>query len=139
MPLVRISHRSGKPAGYGKRIGEVVYRSMMDAIKVPVKDNFQIISEHDANGLIYDPEYLGIARSDDVVLIQLTISEGRTVEAKQNLFRIIAERLHLELGMRMEDVFINLVETRKENWSFGNGVAQYVAQPVAQAAAQAAA
>ena len=126
MPLVRISLRKGKPAGFGKSIGAAVYRSMMDAIKVPLKDNFQVITEHDENSLIYDPEYLGIARSDDIVIIQLTISEGRTVEAKQALYRTIAERLHLELGMRMEDVFINLVEVKKENWSFGNGVAQYV-------------
>jgi phenylpyruvate tautomerase PptA (4-oxalocrotonate tautomerase family) len=125
MPLVRIAHRAGQIAGFGKRIGEVVFRSMQDTIKVPPKDNFQVITEHGADGLIYDPEYMGIARSEDVVLIQITISEGRTVEAKQALFRTLAERLHLELGMRMEDVFINLIETRKENWSFGNGVAQY--------------
>jgi phenylpyruvate tautomerase PptA (4-oxalocrotonate tautomerase family) len=125
MPLVRIAHRSGRDADYGRRIGEVVFRSMLDTIKVPPRDNFQIITEHDANGLIYDPSYMDIARSDAVVLIQITISEGRTLDAKKALFRTIAERLHLELGMRMEDVFINLVEVAKENWSFGNGVAQY--------------
>jgi phenylpyruvate tautomerase PptA (4-oxalocrotonate tautomerase family) len=126
MPLVRIALRKGKPAGFGKRVGEVVYRSMADTISVPPKDNFQIITEHDGNGLIYDPEYLGISRTDDVVLIQITLSEGRSVELKQSLYKTIATRLHSELGVRTEDVFINLVEVKKENWSFGNGVAQYV-------------
>jgi phenylpyruvate tautomerase PptA (4-oxalocrotonate tautomerase family) len=126
MPLVRIALRKGKPAGFGKRIGEVVYRSMTDTIKVPAKDNFQVITEHDENGLIYDPDYVGIARTDGIVLIQITLSEGRSVELKQSLYKTIATRLHDELGVRAEDVFISLVEAKKENWSFGNGIAQYV-------------
>ncbi len=125
MPLVRISLMQGKPAGFGKKVGEIVYRTMMDTINVPPKDNFQIITEHDKNGLVYDPEYLDIRRSDGIIFIQMTISEGRTVEAKKNLYKTIAERLHSELDVRMEDVFINLVEVKKENWSFGNGIAQY--------------
>jgi phenylpyruvate tautomerase PptA (4-oxalocrotonate tautomerase family) len=126
MPLVRIAIRKGKPAGFGKRIGEVIYRSMTDTINVPAKDNFQIITEHDETGLIYDPDYLGIARTDGIVLIQITLSEGRSVELKQSLYKTIAGRLHDELGVRTEDVFISLVEAKKENWSFGNGIAQYV-------------
>lgn len=126
MPLVRIALKKGKPAGFGKHIGEVVYRSMSDTISVPPKDNFQIITEHGDDSLIYDPEYLGIARSDGIVIIQITLSDGRSVELKQSLFKTIAARLHDELGVRPEDVFVNLVEVKKENWSFGNGIAQYV-------------
>ncbi len=99
---------------------------MTDTINVPAKDNFQIITEHDETGLIYDPDYLGIARTDGIVLIQITLSEGRSVELKQSLYKTIAGRLHDELGVRTEDVFISLVEAKKENWSFGNGIAQYV-------------
>ena len=126
MPLVRIALRKGKPAGFGKRVGEVIYRSMADTISVPPKDNFQIITEHDENGLVYDPEYLGIERSDGIVMIQISLSEGRSVELKQALYKTIAQRLHGELGVRPEDVFISLIEAKKENWSFGNGIAQYV-------------
>lgn len=125
MPLVRIALRKGRPAGFGKQVGEIVYRSMVDTINVPQKDHFQIIGEHDADGLIYDPDYLGIARSNAVVFIQITLNEGRTIEMKKALYASIAERLHAELAMRKEDVLINLVEVKKENWSFGNGVAQY--------------
>jgi phenylpyruvate tautomerase PptA (4-oxalocrotonate tautomerase family) len=126
MPLVRIALRKGKPAGFGKRVGAIVYRSMADTISVPPKDNFQVITEHDGDGLIYDPEYLGIARGDGIVIIQITLSEGRSVELKKALFKTIAARLHDELGVRPEDLFVNLVEVKKENWSFGNGIAQYV-------------
>jgi phenylpyruvate tautomerase PptA (4-oxalocrotonate tautomerase family) len=125
MPLVRISLMKGKPEGFGKRIGEVVYRTMVDTINVPVNDNFQLITEHDSNTLIYDPSYLSIPRTDGIVVVQITLNEGRTVELKKTFFKTLAQRLNAELGIRTEDVFVSLVEVKKENWSFGNGVAQY--------------
>lgn len=125
MPLVRISLMKGKPQGFGKKVGEVVYRTMVDTITVPPKDNFQVITEHDKDSLTYDPEYLNIRRTDGVTFIQITLNEGRTVELKKAFYKTLTERLHRELEVRMEDVFINLVEVKKENWSFGNGIAQY--------------
>ena len=125
MPFVRIALMQGKPAGFGKKVGEVVYRAMLDTINVPAKDHFQVITQHDKDSLIYDPSYLDIPRTDGVIFIQITLNEGRTVELKKAFYRAVAERLHKELGVRMEDVFINLVEVKKENWSFGNGIAQY--------------
>ena len=125
MPLVRISLMKGKPDGFGKRAGAVVYRTMVDTINVPAKDHFQVITEHDKNSLIYDPSYLDIQRTDGVIFVQITLNEGRAVDLKKAFYKTLAERLHKELGVRMEDVFISLVEVRKENWSFGNGIAQY--------------
>ncbi len=125
MPLVRISLMKGKPDGFGKKVGEIVYRAMVDTINVPAKDHFQIITEHDKNSLIYDPSYLDIKRTDGIIFIQITLNEGRTVELKKAFYKAVAERLNKELGVRMEDVLISLVEVKKENWSFGNGVAQY--------------
>jgi phenylpyruvate tautomerase PptA (4-oxalocrotonate tautomerase family) len=125
MPLVRISFLRGKPPGFGKKVGDVVYRTMMDTINVPAHDNFQIITEHDQDTLVYDPTYLGIARTDGVVFVQITLNDGRSTDLKKNFYRRLAERLNAELGVRMEDVFVSLVEVKKENWSFGNGVAQY--------------
>ena len=138
MPLVRISLMKGRPAGFAQRAGRIVYDSMVEAIQVPKNDHFQVITEHDKTGLVYDPDYLGIHRNDGILFIQITLSEGRSVEAKQSLYERIAGRLNADLDVRPEDVFINLVEVKKENWSFGNGVAQYVAQrpePVALASA----
>jgi phenylpyruvate tautomerase PptA (4-oxalocrotonate tautomerase family) len=125
MPLVNIHLMQGKPVDFRRRLGEIVYRTMVDTINVPVKDNFQIITEHDGNSLIYDPEYLDIQRTDGIVVIQITLNEGRTTERKKEFYKQLAERLHTELGIRMEDVFISLVEVKKENWSFGDGIAQY--------------
>jgi phenylpyruvate tautomerase PptA (4-oxalocrotonate tautomerase family) len=111
--------------GLGKKIGVVVYRTMVDTINVPLHDNFQVIPEHDRDNLVYDPEYLNIPRTDGVVFIQITLNEGRTLEMKKAFYEALAERLHEEVGLRLEDIFINLVEVKKENWSFGNGIAQY--------------
>jgi len=116
----------GKPVEFRRRVGEIVYQTMVEVINVPLKDKFQVITEHDQNSLIYDPEYLNIQRTDGIVMIQITLNEGRTVELKKAFYKRLAERLHNELEIRMEDVFINLVEVKKENWSFGNGIAQYV-------------
>ncbi len=125
MPLVQIHLRQGKSADFRCKVGEIVYQTMLDTINVPPKDNFQIITEHAKDGLIYDPEYLNIQRTDGIIVIQITLNEGRTLERKKAFYKQLAERLHAELGIRMEDVFINLIEVKKENWSFGNGVAQY--------------
>jgi phenylpyruvate tautomerase PptA (4-oxalocrotonate tautomerase family) len=125
MPLVHISLMKGKPEGFGRKIGGIVFQSMVDTINVPPQDHFQIITEHDKNGLIYDPDYLKIHRTDGIVFIQITLNEGRTVDLKKAFYKTVAERLHTELGIRMEDVLISLIEVKKENWSFGNGIAQY--------------
>ncbi len=98
---------------------------MVETIKVPDQDRFQVITEHDESGLIYDSSYLGISRSDGVVLIQITLNAGRTVELKKALYARIAQLLKEAPGVRPEDVMVNLVEVPKENWSFGNGIAQY--------------
>jgi len=125
MPLVCISLMKGRPNGFGKKVGVIVYQSMLETINIPAKDNFQIITELDSDTLIYDPAYLDIRRTDGIIVIQITLNEGRATSLKKALFNTIADRLHRELDVRMEDVMINLVEVKKENWSFGNGIAQY--------------
>lgn len=125
MPLVRISLMKRKSEGFGKKVGEVVYRTMVGTINVPAKDNFQVITEHDRNSLIYDPSCLDIRRTDEIVFIRVTLNEGRTAELKKLFYKTLAERLHRELGVGTEDVFVSLVEVKKEDRSFGNGVAQY--------------
>jgi len=124
MPLARIDLRRGKDGAYRQAIGRVVYESLR-SVGVPPQDRFQVVSEHDADGFLFDPEYLGIHRSDDLVMIQITWNEGRTTEQKLALYKAIADGLHSAIGLRREDVLINLVEVKKENWSFGNGIAQY--------------
>jgi hypothetical protein len=124
MPLVRIDLLKKSDASFGQRVGEVVYESMKSAIGVPDHDNFQVITEHDAQHLIFDIRYLGIERTPGIVMIQIALNEGRTLEQKKLLYKTIAQGLE-RLGVRADDVLINLIEVKKENWSFGGGLAQY--------------
>jgi 4-oxalocrotonate tautomerase len=126
MPLVRIDLIEGNPPEYRASVGQVVYDKLIAVFGVPKDDRFQVITEHPKTGLHFGPEYLGIHRSDACVFIQITLNSGRTVEQKQQFYRAVADGLHETVGLRREDVFINLVEVPKENWSFGNGEAQYV-------------
>jgi phenylpyruvate tautomerase PptA (4-oxalocrotonate tautomerase family) len=125
MPLVRIALRHGKSPAQLAALRNGVYQAMRETFNVPENDRFIMISQHDADEFDCDPNYLGINRSDDLVIVQITCNSGRTVEMKQALYRGIADNLVADPGLRPEDVFINLVETSKENWSFGNGIAQY--------------
>jgi len=128
MPLVRVDLLKGKPPEYRAEIAEVVYRAIIDVLKAPDKDKFVLISQRDADEMQFDRDYLGVHRTDECVFIQVTLNAGRTVEVKRSFYKTIADELHSRLGLRREDVFINLVEVPKENWSFGNGEAQYAAQ-----------
>jgi phenylpyruvate tautomerase PptA (4-oxalocrotonate tautomerase family) len=125
MPLVRIAVRENTTEVTAQKIGEAIYRQMLTTLNVPANDNFQIITRHSAHSLIYDPTYLGVSRTDGIVMIQITLNEGRTLDQKKAFYAGVAEQLHQELGIRKEDVMISLVEVKKENWSFGNGIAQY--------------
>jgi 4-oxalocrotonate tautomerase len=125
MPLTRIDLAEGQPAGYRQTIGEVVYDAMIETLGVPEGDRFQVITEHAAQNFIFDADYLGIHRSKDCVFIQVTLLSGRDAGQKSAFYKAIADGLHKRLEMRREDVLINLVEVSKEDWSFGNGEAQY--------------
>lgn len=125
MPLVRIDTLKKADPSFVKKVGEIVYKSLKSAISVPENDHFQVLCEHDEHHFVYDKGYLGIHRTDGFIVIQITLNEGRTIEQKKLLFKTIADNLEGQLQVRKEDVFINLVEVKKENWSFGNGIAQY--------------
>ncbi len=125
MPLVRIDIAKSHPPGFGRAVGEVVYRAMLSEISVPADDKFQIITTHETSELNIPTSYLGITYSPGIVFIQVTLNAGRTTELKKKFYKRIADDLAAELGVRKEDVFISLVEVAKENWSFGNGEMQY--------------
>lgn len=126
MPLVRIDLLKGKDSTYRQEVGRTVYDALV-SVGVPANDRFQVVQEHEADGLLFDADYLGIHRTEDLVIIQITWNEGRNTDQKRALYKAIADGLTSRLGLRREDIFINLIEVKKENWSFGNGEAQYAA------------
>lgn len=117
--------RDGRPRPAMRKIADAIHRAVVETISIPAQDRFQVVTGNDRDHLVYDPEYLNVKRTDDVVFIQIILSQGRPLEVKKALHERIAELLHTETGLRKEDVLINLVEVTKEDWSFGNGLAQY--------------
>jgi 4-oxalocrotonate tautomerase len=129
MPLARIDLIEGKSVEYRRTIGDVVYNAIIEHLKAPKGDRFQVITEHRAENFIFDPDYLDIHRTQDCIFIHLTLNEGRTLEMKQAFYKAVADVLHSRLNLRPEDVVIALSEVSKINWSFGNGIAQYAPPP----------
>jgi 4-oxalocrotonate tautomerase len=124
MPLVRIDLRKGKDAAYRQEIARIIHEALV-SVGVPKNDRFQVVGEREADNFLFDSDYLGIHRTEELVIVQITWNEGRSTQQKQALYKAIADGLHSAVGLRREDVLINLVEVKKENWSFGNGEAQY--------------
>ena len=126
MPLVRISLRKGTSAEYRKALADGVHQALVEAIAIPPDDRFQVITEYDPENLVYDPQYLGVKRSDRIVFVEVTMSQGRKPQQKRKLYKRMVEILSESPGLAKQDLLITLVEVAWENWSFGNGEAQYM-------------
>jgi phenylpyruvate tautomerase PptA (4-oxalocrotonate tautomerase family) len=124
MPLVRISLNK-RTAAFARAVGDAVHQSMVDTIGIPPGDRFQIITQHEAGDLIYDPSFFDIERTDGFIAVQITLAAGRTREVKASLYRRITELLHERLEVRPQDVFISLLDVAPEDFSLGNGKAQF--------------
>ncbi len=125
MPLVRISLRKGKSPQHLAALAEGVHQALRAAFGVPENNKFTLIHEHEDAAFICDPGYYGIERSADLVVIQITVNDTRNTEQKQALFAAITHHLAIDPGLRPEDCYISLLEVKAENWSLGNGLAQY--------------
>ena len=132
MPLVRIDLIRGRSEAQVAAIGDCVQRALVEHMNVPQRDRFQVITEHDARHFAYDRAYLGVERTDGIVFVQVTLSQGRTTVQKQAFYAKAAELLARDAGVRPGDVAISIVESTREDWSFGNGVAQYLVLPKEQ-------
>jgi phenylpyruvate tautomerase PptA (4-oxalocrotonate tautomerase family) len=121
MPFARIDLAKGKSAAYRATVADVVYKGIVGVLKAPEGDRFMVISEHSSENFVYDPSFLGIERSPDLIIIQVTSTVGNTKEQKVAFFRQLADELNRRLSVRREDVFISLVFVDREDWSFGNG------------------
>ena len=124
MPMVRIDTTDEWTQEEVLRAGEVIYQVLMDVFSVPENVKFQIINRHPKGGLNVAPKCHGNAYSDKILIIQIFLNKGRAVELKKQFYRSLMTRLVETVDCRADDVVINLVEVTKENWSFGQGLAQ---------------
>ncbi len=129
MPLTRVSLIRGKSREYKENIAESIYQALIEEFDVPKNDKFVVINEHDRDNFYYAENYLGLKKTDDLIIIQIFINNTRTVEQKKRLYQSITEKLHQSTGIEKSNLLISLVDVGdvgKENWSFGDGIAQYL-------------
>jgi phenylpyruvate tautomerase PptA (4-oxalocrotonate tautomerase family) len=124
MPLVKIYVRENKTDAELRAIGDGVHDALVAQANVPADDRFQILNRLDRDQIVSHPTYGGVNRSEDIVIVEITLNAGRTVEIKKSLYADIAARLE-RVGVRPDDVLVSLIEVTKENWSFGGGRATY--------------
>jgi 4-oxalocrotonate tautomerase len=129
LPLVRIDLVKGRPEPQIAAIGNAVQKALVATLGVPERDRFQVISEHEPNRFVYSRSYLGVQRTDAIVLVQVFLSKGRTTAQKQAFYTLLAKLLTTEANVDAGDLTIVLTENTREDWSFGHGVAQYVTLP----------
>jgi 4-oxalocrotonate tautomerase len=126
MPLARIDISKDASAELVRIVSDAVYKAMVEIANVPVHDKFQVINRHAKGEIIFPDEgYLGVNYTGDLIIIQVTWVSGRSIDVKKRFFHQIANDIHEKGGVRKEDVWINLVDTSREDWSFGNGEMQY--------------
>lgn len=125
MPLVRIDLPASTSAIEAAAVSRAVHQSLVDVFNVPEDDLFHVVARRPPGEMVCSPSYLGVDHSDKVVFVQASVSPGRTVGQKEALFARIAADIARETGFSAADVIINLVETVRDNWSFGNGIAHY--------------
>ena len=126
MPLVRINLSQSASAETIRTVSGVVYEAMINVANVPANDKFQIITRHADDELVYPAEgYLGVTYTPGIVFIQVTWNAGRTTEVKKAFYKAIAEGISQKTEIRIQDVFISLIDVAREDWSFGNGEMQY--------------
>ena len=125
MPLVKIHLRKGKSPEYIRAVADSIHDALVAHANVPADDRFQLVNEYASDDIIAHPSYAGVSRTADLIIIEITLNAGRTLEIKKELYAGIARRLQNDPGVRPDDVLVNLVEVTKENWSFGRGIATY--------------
>ena len=124
MPMTQIYLRAGKPFSYRRALADSVQKAMTASIGVPAEERFQIITELGEDELIFDPGFRNVSRSEDFMMILITLKAGRSDNLKESLYQAIVHELGHNPGLRSEDVMIVLRENGAGDWSFGKGVAQ---------------
>ena len=125
MPLLRFDLVEGRSESEIRRILDATHEVLLETLKVPKHDRYQVVHEHRRSRMIVEDTGLGFVRSDDVLLLQVT-SRPRSREMKENFYRLLVERLASRCGISPDDIIVNFVTNADEDWSFGAGRAQFL-------------
>jgi hypothetical protein len=125
MPLLRFDLIEGRSELEVRTILDVTHEVLIETLKVPKRDRYQVVHEHKRSRIVVEDTGLGFTRSDNVLLLQVT-SRPRSREMKENFYRLLVERLATRCEISPNDVIVNFVTNADEDWSFGAGRAQFL-------------
>lgn len=125
MPLVRIDMIRGRSPQQVRAVADAVQESLIEVLRIPERDRFQIVTQHDPEEIIALDAGLGFERSPGAVIVHIFTQQGRGTQEKQSLYKTLAERL-AGAGVEGKDLFVSYFENGPEDWSFADGRAQYV-------------
>lgn len=121
MPFTRVAIPADTPAGLKPIIARAIHEAMVEEISIPEDDFFQLLSEYQPGDFLYDRAFLGLQRSDQLIVVQVTLRRGRSDAMKRGLYARIAANLGQVAGVRPQDVFVYLSENDFSDWSVGGG------------------
>jgi len=116
MPLVRIEVRRSREPEEKRAVCDAVHDAMKEALLIPEHDRQIRYIEHVPEDFQVPP-----GKSEDYTLVEITLFQGRSMDAKRNLYQVVVRNL-VSLGIAPEDVFIVLIESPPENWGIRGGV-----------------
>ncbi|MCI2008605.1 MAG: tautomerase family protein [Acetobacter peroxydans] len=126
MPLLHFHLIKGsRTLAETKTLLDAAHAAMLEAFKVPERDRYQLVSEHDAAHMIIEDTGLDIPRTDKVVLLQV-VSRPRSKEQIALFYRLLAEKLEQACGLAPSDLMVSIIQNADEHWSFGLGRAQFL-------------
>ncbi len=125
MPLIRIDVTEGRSDAEIKSLMDTVQDCVITAFKVPVKDRYQIMTEHKPGRMILLDTGLGFERTEQAIVIQVFTSPRTTVN-KTKFYQLLAEQLEKNCGLNPKELLVSVMTNTDVDWSFGFGKTQYL-------------
>jgi hypothetical protein len=125
MPLAKIHVLEGQyDAARMNGVSSAIQEALINVLKVPPDDFFQIIHDLPRGRFRHTPSFLGLKYSDDLIVLELTFIAGRPKDTRLALLMELNERIVARARISPDDLMIQLYELPGENISFGRGLAQ---------------
>lgn len=122
MPFVKTALPQGTEPHLKRSIVRGIHDALVEAIGMPEDELFNLVSEYRDSEFFFDRNFNGIARSENLIVVEITMRRGRSDAMKRALYAAITRNLEANAAVSPKDVFIFTHENDYSDWSVGNGV-----------------
>ena len=120
MAIVRVDFAQSQPAGFAQRVAQVIDATMQRVLSIPSSENYIVCQPFSNGATFHAPAHCSADRLEKIVFIQITLNQGRSPELKNTFFQQLKLALVDTQLLTVDNIFINLVEVARENWSFNS-------------------